>query len=291
MLAVTSPSNGSPRTRLSAAQIAIRDLQSLGDFRDCVRLQQEIWEFPEGEAEIVPASFLVVLERYGGVCVGAFDDLQMVGFVVGFLGMSGNRLLHHSHMLAVRSGYRGRGVGADLKWAQRERVRQQKVDLVNWTFDPLQTENAHFNINRLGAVAQKYIVDLYGESESPLHGGLPTDRFEAEWWIESPRVIATQRGGRPEREGWEELPRANMTRALGSGFRGPEGDSRLDLEDEELLVEVPENLNEIMARDRDLALDWRMRARAVFQNYFPRYRVESFHRAEGRCYYRLVRPS
>lgn len=279
-----------PSTRhVTAGRIAIRDLESLSDYQDCVRLQQEIWEFPEREAEIVPASLLVVLQRYGGTCIGAFDASEMVGFVVGFVGVGEGRLLHHSHMLAVRSGYRGRGVGAELKWAQRERVQRQGIDLVNWTFDPLQAENAHLNIHRLGAVARKYVEDLYGASESPLHGGLPTDRFEAEWWIESTRVVESKQGSRPERKGWQTLPRVNQTRDLGNGFRGLEDDGRLDLGDEELLVEIPANWNQIMMQERGLAIDWRMKTRVVFQNYFPRYRVEGFLRGDDRCYYRLAR--
>jgi len=265
-------------------------MQRLSDYNDCTRLQQEVWAFPDTDADIVPASYLVVMHHYGGICLGAFDDSEMVGFVIGFLGAQGGRLFHHSHMLAVLPAYRGRGVGVDLKWAQRDRALAQKIDLVNWTFDPLQAPNASFNINRLGAVTQKYMLDVYGVSDSPLHGGLPTDRFEAEWWIESPRVVELKRGVRLVREGWEKLPSVNPTRDLGNGFRSSEDALRLELDDKEILVEVPANLTEMMGRERELALDWRMKTRRVFQSYFPRgYRVEGFHRAEGRCYYRLAK--
>jgi predicted GNAT superfamily acetyltransferase len=135
----------------------------------------------------------------------------MVGFVFGFLGRDQNRFLHHSHMLAVLAEYRGRGLGENLKWAQRDRVRKQGLDLINWTFDPLQAPNANLNINRLGAVVGKYLLNLYGESSSPLHGGIPTDRFEAEWWLTSPRVEEARKGSRPVRAAWESLPRANRS--------------------------------------------------------------------------------
>ncbi len=267
-------------------------MERFSDYEDCARLQQEIWAFPDGHAEIVPASFLVVMHHYGGIILGAFDDSEMVGFVVGFLGSQGRGLFHHSHMLAVRPAYRGRRVGADLKWAQRDRALAQEINLVNWTFDPLQVLNANFNINRLGAVARKYMVDVYGVSDSPLHGGLPTDRFEAEWWIESPRVVEVKRGARLGREGWQKLPCVNPTRDLGKGFRGSKDELRLELEDREVLVEVPAQITFMMAEDRELALDWRMKMRRVFQSYFPQgYQVEGFHRAEGRYYYRLTRPS
>ena len=132
------------------------------------------------------------------------------------------------------------------------------------------------------------MVDVYGASDSPLHGGLPTDRFEAEWWIESQRVVELKQGVRPAREGWEKLPRVNPTRDLGNGFRGSEDALRLELDAEEILVEIPADLIEMMTRERELALDWRMKTRRVFQSYLPRwYRVEGFHRVEGRYYYRL----
>lgn len=277
-------------TRVSAAgKIVIRDMRHVSDYQDCARLQQEIWAFPEGQAEIVPASCLVALQHYGGTCLGAFDGSEMVGFVVGFLGTESGKLFLHSHMLAVLPAHRSRGVGADLKWAQRDRALAQRVDLVNWTFDPLQAPNANFNINRLGTVAQKYMVDVYGVSDSPLHGGLPTDRFEAEWWLESRRVVERKRGAHVVPEGWDELPAVNPTRDVGNGFCRSEDTLRLDLDNREILVEVPADLNEMMARDRELALDWRMKTRQIFQNYLPRYRVECFHRAGGRCYYQLGR--
>lgn len=273
----------------AADNIHIRDMRDGSDFQDCARLQQEIWAFPEGQAEIVPPSLLVALSHYGGICLGAFDGSKMVGFVVGLLGTESGRLFLHSHMLAVLPAFRGRGVGAALKWTQRDRALEQGIDRVNWTFDPLQAPNASFNINCLGAVAQKYMVDVYGASDSPLHGGLPTDRFEAEWWLESRRVVERKRGAHVVSEGWDELSSVNATRDLGNGFRSLEGTLRLELDDREILVEIPADLTAMMARERELAFDWRMKTRRIFQTYLPRYRVEDFHRARGRCYYRLGR--
>ena len=272
-----------------SGEILVRDMHQESDYRECARLQQTIWAFPEGEIEIVPASHLVALQHYGGSCLGAFDGTQMIGFAVAFVGIANRRPFLHSHMLAVLPSYRGRGVGADLKWTQRDRALDQGLDLVNWTFDPLQARNADFNLNRLGAVVEKYIVDFYGASDSPLHGGLPTDRFEAAWWIASERVHQLKRGGRFDEAGWDRLPQVNATQDRGNGFRSPDDTLRLDLEDDALLVEIPADLTLMMARDRGLALDWRLKTRRIFQSYFPRYRVEGFHRADGRCYYRLVR--
>ena len=269
------------------AGIVLRDLSSLADFRDCVRLQRDVWFFPD--EEIIPASLLVVLQRYGGISLGAFDASQMVGFVAGFLAAEDGDVFQHSHMLAVLPAYQGRRVGTSLKWAQRERVLEQALKRVSWTFDPLQAGNAHFNIQRLGAVAENYLVDLYGAGDSPLHGGLPTDRLEASWWIESERVLDAMKGSLPESKGWESLAAVNPTRDLGDGFRRLESAPRLDMENRELLIEVPANWNEMMAREPDLSRDWRLKARGIFQSYLPRYRVEGFHRRDGRCYYRLAK--
>ena len=268
----------------------IRDFQRLSDYDACVDLQREVWELPEGD--LVPAMHLIAMHHYGGTCIGAFDGDKMVGFVCGLVGWEDDEMFHHSHMMGVLPEYRGRRLGEGLKWAQRDRVLDQGMELINWTFDPLQSLNAKLNIVRLGVIASKYIVNLYGESASPLHGGIPTDRFEVQWWIASPRVVAVTKGQRPERSGWEELPRANSTREGDDGFRYCEDDLRLDLEEDEILVENPADITSMMARARELAIDWRMKTRQLFQGYFERrYPVVDFHESEGRYFYRLEKTS
>jgi chorismate synthase len=270
--------------------IEIRDVQSFSEYNDCVDVQRKVWAFPE--ADLVPAAHLVVMHHYGGVCIGAFDQQTMVGFVCGLVGWREGRIFHHSHMVGVLPAYRGRRLGEKLKWAQRDRVLAQGMNLITWTYDPLQAPNAHFNINRLGAVPRKYLVNVYGESVSPLHGGIPTDRFEIQWWIESPRVQEMK--GRPslERPGWESLPRVNRATVVEGQFPRCEDPLRLDLEEREILVEIPGDITSIMAEERELAIDWRMKTRQIFQVYFERgYAVEGFHRSNGRTFYRLEKPS
>ena len=267
-------------------KIEIRDFNSFSDYEACVDLQREVWEFPD--RELVPAMHLIAMHHYGGTCIGAFDERSMVGFVVGLVGWREGEVFHHSHMMGVLPDYRGRGLGETLKWTQRDRVMAQGMELITWTFDPLQSLNAKLNIIRLGVVASQYIVNLYGESESPLHGGIPTDRFEVQWWLTSPRVVAVKKGHRPERSGWEEIPRANRTSEVDGGFRRCDDELRLDLEDEEILVESPADTTSMMVRARDLTLDWRVKTRLLFEGYFQRrYAVVDFHEAEGRYYYRL----
>jgi len=267
-------------------EIIIRDVENLAEYEACVTLQREVWAFPD--VDLVPAAHLVALHHYGGTCLGAFDGEKMVGFCLGFVGWEKGQTFHHSHMLAVLPEYRQRRIGEMLKWEQRERVLAQGMRLVNWTYDPLQAPNANFNINRLGVVVRKYLLNVYGESVSPLHGGIPTDRFEAEWWIESRRVIERHQGhGPPSSPDPAKLPVANRTSKLGDFLRCEDG-FRLDLTVPEILVEIPPELTPILSGDRNLAVDWRLKTREIFRAYLGKgYWVVGFHRDASRALYRL----
>jgi predicted GNAT superfamily acetyltransferase len=267
--------------------VEIRDFEKPSDYDACAQLQIDVWGFTPADA--VPPLHLIAMHHYGGILVGAFEGERMVGFVCGFSGWDRGRVFHHSHMLAVASDYRGSGLGEKLKWAQRERVLEQGIDLVNWTFDPLQAVNANLNVNRLGAVVSKYLINIYGESKSALHGSLPTDRFEAEWLLSSERVTRALRGELPDWPSWESLPRANSTETAAAGFR-VSAKSDLEIDEDVLLAEIPESINRIMAKDMELALDWRLKIRELFCSYFEKdYGVKGFHRSEGRAFYRLER--
>ena len=268
--------------------VEIRDVELLSEYDACAHLQIEVWAFDE--IEVVPAGHLVAMHHYGGTCIGAFDGDRMIGFVCGFGGWDRGQPFHHSHMLAVLPEYRGRQIGENLKWAQRERVLEQGIELINWTFDPLQAPNANLNVNRLGSVARRYKVNLYGASKSPLHGGIPTDRFEAEWYLKSQRVLAARAGRLDDWPTWESLPRANRTRLNSESLLACEPDLDLDLDVDAFLIEVPKTITDLMARDHDLALDWRHQTRKLFQEYFEKgYRVEGLHRGEASAFYRLAR--
>ncbi|MDR5728757.1 MAG: GNAT family N-acetyltransferase [Terriglobia bacterium] len=132
----------------------------------------------------------VVAGAIGGQVFGAWDGTKLVGYVVAVPGVRDGFSYLHSHMLAVSPEYRNRGIGKMLKIAQREDALTRGINLIEWTFDPMETKNAYFNIERLGAVVRRYTPDFYGLSTSPLHGALPTDRLHAEWWLKSERVLA-----------------------------------------------------------------------------------------------------
>jgi predicted GNAT superfamily acetyltransferase len=171
-------------------RITIRKCQGIGEFSACVALQKEVWNFDD--ADLVPLRIFVVGEKIGGQVIGAFDSSnndELVGFAFSIPGERGGHAYLHSHMLAVRASWRNFGLGRRLKLAQRADAIQKGFELIEWTFDPLEIKNAHLNLVRLGAIARRYSVNHYGNSSSPLQGGLPTDRLVAEWWLKSRRVV------------------------------------------------------------------------------------------------------
>ena len=173
--------------------IEIRALAAHAEFQEAVRLQQQIWGFQE--IELLPLRLFVVASKVGGQVFGAFDGPRMIGFCLAIPGLkAGGKSYLHSHMLGVLPEYRDAKVGRRLKLAQREEALSRGIDLIEWTFDPLETKNAFFNVERLGAIVRRYVFNQYGTTSSPLHGGLPTDRCIAEWWIRSLRAKAIVAG-------------------------------------------------------------------------------------------------
>jgi predicted GNAT superfamily acetyltransferase len=169
--------------------IEIRPLTAMGEFADAVRLQREIWGFDD--IELLPQRLFVVASKIGGQLLGGFDRSEMIAFCLCIPGLkSGGKFYLHSHMLGVLPAYRNTGLGRRMKLVQREYALANSVDLIEWTFDPLEIKNAFFNIERLGVIVRRYVYNQYGTTSSRLHGGLPTDRLVAEWWIRSPGAEA-----------------------------------------------------------------------------------------------------
>jgi predicted GNAT superfamily acetyltransferase len=176
--------------------ITVRPCATLAEFERCVELQREIWG--EAELEVEPVTLFVVTARTGGQVLGAFHEGRMVGYTLAVPGIRNRVPYLHSHMTGVLAEYRDRGVGRQLKLFQRDEALGRGIRLVEWTFDPLELRNAHFNLNRLGAICRDYLPNLYGVTSSPLHRGLPTDRLVAEWHLDSPRVIGILAGRIPD---------------------------------------------------------------------------------------------
>jgi predicted GNAT superfamily acetyltransferase len=172
--------------------IRIMAVRELADLDSCVQLLHAVWGY--SAADLVPKRVFVVANAIGGQVIGAFGSSGLVGFVMALPGYRNGQAYLHSHMLAVLPQYRNAGIGRRLKLAQREEALREGFDRIEWTFDPLEIKNAYLNIERLGAIARRYIPDFYGPSTSPLQGSLPTDRLVAEWWLRTPRVESAIQG-------------------------------------------------------------------------------------------------
>ncbi|MFQ5743233.1 MAG: hypothetical protein ACE5HV_06545 [Acidobacteriota bacterium] len=252
-------------------EYTLRRLESIDEYRACERMQQEAWGFADA-LDVIPQSQLVTAQKYGGLALGAFDaDDRLRGFCYGFLGRdSRQRLVHCSHMLAVDATARNAGLGARLKWAQRQMALDVGVELMVWTFDPLESLNACFNFDKLGVVSDQYLVNLYGETTSRLHAGTATDRLTVQWFLRSERVMARLGG---ERGALAAALAAGKVRApwalrgqWSSGLLRPR-DPRLDLEGPRLRCEIPAEIQRLKASDAGASVAWRQATRAVFTHY------------------------
>jgi predicted GNAT superfamily acetyltransferase len=248
-----------------------------------------VWEYTDA-ADVVPTALLVITHHNGGILLGAYDLQQrMVGFVYSILGFHHDRLVQHSHMLGVLPAYRGRNIGLALKLAQRETALRQGVSRIVWTYDPLQSRNAHFNFNLLGIWVDTYEVNFYGRSSSPLHGGLETDRFFAAWDLKSPQVkrIAHEalKRVRVDRKK-PESPLINTVRLDPDGLVHPIGSLAL-LKDERFLFEIPEDIGRIKSERPASARKYQRQLRQTCRTYFPEgYRITGFFSDTAACPHR-----
>lgn len=223
-----------PEQKPALAQIEVRMCSDFAEYEQCVRMQEVVW----GRDLVVGTSMFVVAHHTGGQVIGAFDGKTIVGFTMALAGVREGKPFLHSHMTAVLEEYRDRGVGRRLKLFQRQEALKRGIGLVEWTFDPLELKNAYFNLVRLGAVTRRLIPNCYGVTDSPLHAGLPTDRFVAEWWLDSERV--------------KNILADNPMPATGPVAR----------------VSLPSNLGEIKSTDREAGARIQSKAREQFERYF-----------------------
>ena len=279
--------------RAGSRPLDIRALHTIEDFERVVALEVEVWgEASRGDVVSVPMFAATV--KTGAILLGAFRPAdRLVGFAYSFPGLRHGRLLHWSHMTGVVEKLRGDGIGYALKVEQRRLVREAGIDLIEWTFDPLQAVNAHFNFVRLGVVASEYAENIYGSSVSPLHRGAPTDRLVVQWHIDTAHVARRlSSNGLAART--SEVARAAVVNPAdaGDGWMRPAGDIDLETDASRLLVNVPGHYTNMLAASGDLALEWRLSTRAVFETYFARgYRAVDFFldRATGSGQYLLAR--
>ena len=254
----------------------IRPLHTIPECREVIALEQEIWGAAVPEDAVGVPLFVAALKR-GAILLGAYDGGGLVGFAYSFPGLKDGRPTQWSHMLGVRPEYRASGIGRNLKLEQRRISLAMGIDLMEWTFDPLVAVNAHLNLRRLGVLVEDYVVNVYGDSASPLHRGAPTDRFIAQWWMRSSRVEALLGGaGAPvSAERWREAPCVNAVEPRGGWLACGECD--LARPEPRLAVAVPARFTEMLVRQPEAAHAWRMASRRIFLAYLPRgYRVVDF---------------
>jgi len=272
----------------------LRVIETPGEMTTVENLQRLVWTAPD--IEIVPKDLLLAVVHNGGLAIGAFVEDKLVGAVFGFPGFyttpDGPRLKHHSHILAVHPDWRAQGIGFALKRAQWQMVRKQGLDRITWTYDPLISRNAQLNIVRLGAVCSTYLRSAYGDMQDGLNAGLPSDRFQVDWWLNSERVKRRlSRRSRPA------LALAHYRAAEATLLEARlEGESMTHPPEETpvlngtlLLVEIPFDFPTLRAVDLALARDWRFYAREVFEEAFTKgYLVTDFVIDKGRSFYVLT---
>ncbi len=266
------------RIMTPAAVLPIRPIEDLGEIKQVVQLQKDVWGF--GDIDVVPLPMLVPSSEFGGTLLGAFDGARLVGFVYGFLAREHGNYLIHSQMLGVHRDYRHRGLGLRLKLAQREKVIESGLDRITWTFDPLQTVNAALNFARLGVVCDCYRVNFYGESTSSFLHGNGTDRMLVTWFLETRRVRERIAGQFPEERILDEIRQAPALLSVDAGCA-----PRLDpgcLGAETLRVEVPIGPEPLQAEQ---ARQWRAATREALANALAAgFRVDEFCRSNGAGY-------
>ena len=265
----------------TAATIKIRPINTLTDLRKCHEIQRATWGFTD--LMVFPYTQLISSAHNGGVLLGAYDGPNLVGFVYGYLGMSGAKLYLFSQRMGVLPNYQSLGIGMKLKLAQRDQMLRQGIDLIVWTYDPLLGKNASLNIEKLGGIVRHYARDIYGAVNNPLQVGLSTDRFLLEWELMSHRVRERIRSKtpRPIAEDWLVENRYDKV-----NYVSWEGDlprpiaSDLEMEDDVLLVQIPPDLNLIKKIDLNIARGWRESTRDIFETYFRRgYVITGFARS------------
>lgn len=246
------------------SEIVIRPLTTYDDCLQVFDIQKRCWGFTE-DMGLYPPMLLTVSEN-GGTVLGVFDGDQMVGYLFGYPALhhpkAQRRLKIYSQTMGVLPEYRNQGIAEQLKWAQRDRALELGIELVTWTFDPLEGANAHLNLHKLGGLVRTYKRNLYGEHFGQLNEGQPTDRFLVEWWI-AKRV--------PEIRDWGlRIEESNITQVEGVGAEQKLAGYDLERTSQMVAVEIPESIQAIRRADLALAREWRLGTRDIFEVYFAR---------------------
>lgn len=259
------------------SSIVIRDIEHIAEMREVESLQKEVWGCDD--RDIVPLTILAATREVGAILVGAFDGSSLIGFAYSFVGREYERMVHHSHMLAVRATYRNFNLGYRLKLAQRDRALAQGINRMTWTFDPLQSLNAYFNLAKLGVVADAYKTNFYGEATSSfLHQiGIGTDRLWVTWLLDSVRVHE-----RLQAKGQTRTANPNLATIACLVQVGPNNMPQRTRASEiagqqDISIEIPADINALQRESPELAIRWREATRWAFSEAMSSgYLIEDF---------------
>jgi len=247
--------------------VVIRELQSIDDLRQVERLEREVWDL--ADADVTPLTLTIATKEAGSIWLGAFDGPRLVGFAFGFLGTEHGKLLVHSHMLGVLAQYRDLDLGYKLKLAQRERALalrpgDLRIDEMTWTFDPLQSRNAHLNISKLGVVSDRYRPDFYGpETSSALHRN-STDRLWVRWPLITRRVEDRLRGKNNRAEVLDALSTVTPLVQFNGDGKPARSDLTAAVARQRIAIEIPSDIGAVEQKDSGLAREWRLATRWAF---------------------------
>jgi predicted GNAT superfamily acetyltransferase len=242
--------------------IVIRDLESFEDLQQAEAAEKEVWAL--ADRDVLPMTMAIATKAAGSIWIGAFDGREMAGFAFGFLGVEQGHLMLHSHMLAVREPYRDLDVGHKLKLAQRERALAMRIQEITWTFDPLQSKNAHLNFGKLGVISNSYKIDFYGPKTSSVLHRNSTDRLWVTWPVASRRVRDRLAGKNNRAELLDLL--SNLLPLI--QFNGDGKPARTDLaaalSRQRIAIEIPSDILSVERKDPGLAREWRLATRWAF---------------------------
>ena len=267
-----------------AGKVIIRKLFKRAELEKLIDLQREVWKHPD--LDLTPIHQFCISSFMGGLVLGAFVDGELAGFVYSFPAIFKGKFCHHSHLLAVRPQFQGYGLGKRLKWAQRNEVLKMGLDLITWTYDPLQTRNANLNFHTLGVISQNYLPDFYGETPAlKLGPNVPTDRLLVEWFIKTKRVEARAQGKMDGSLDLTFLPKALEGFLTENGVYQP-GKPALRMAAPVFLVETVRDIRALQ-KIPEIITAWQSALRQIFTHYFKKgYAIVDFIFGE-RCYYVL----
>jgi len=244
------------------SDIAIRDLSTIAELEAVLRLEKQVWGFED--ADVTPLTLAVAMKAAGSIWLGAFRGDELVGFALAFPSLEHGKVGFHSHTLAVHPSLDGRGLGYQLKVAQRQRALRQGIAEITWTFDPLRSRNAHLNFAKLGVISNGYRPDFYGtQTSSSLHTN-GTDRLWVTWQLAAARVEERAKGKSRRAETLDALAHLEpLVRFNGDG-NPVESDLGLALSRQRIAIEIPGDIGLIEGANRELARQWRLATRRAF---------------------------